>query len=51
MKSRMPLPRDPVAMDVFSWLHEDQQSATVINSSLVDNPTIRLLSFHLSQRQ
>jgi len=34
-------------VDVSSLLHVDWQSAMAMNSSLVDDPTFQLLSFHL----
>jgi len=37
--------REPVAVDISSRWREDWQSATVMNSSLVDDPTIRQHGF------
>ena len=51
LKSRKPLWRDPETIDVTSRWRDDWQSATVVNSSLVENPTIRLPGFDLHRRQ
>ena len=47
LKSRKPLWRDPAAVNVSSQSREDWQSATAMNSYLVNDPTIRLSGFHL----
>jgi len=40
LKSRKPLWRDPETIDVTSRWWDDWQSATVVNSNLVEDPTI-----------
>jgi len=51
LKSRKPLWRDPETIDVTNRWRDDWQSATtVVNSSLVEDPTIRLTGFDLHQR-
>jgi len=44
-------PSADATASVSSRCRDDWQSATVINSSLVDDPTVRLPGFHLSRRQ
>jgi len=51
LKSCKPLWRDPETIDVTSRWRDDRQSATVVNSSLVEDPTIRLPGFDLHRRQ
>ena len=51
LESRKPLWRDLQSIDVTSWWREDWQSATVVNSTLVVDPTIRLPGFDLHRRQ
>ena len=51
LESRKPLWRDLLSIDVTSRWREDWQSATVINSTLVVDPTIRLPDFDLHWRQ
>jgi len=51
LESRKPLWRDLQTIDVTSRWREDWQSATVINSTLVGDPTIRLPSFDFHRRQ
>ena len=51
LKSRKPLWRDPETIDVTSRWRDDWQSATVVNSSLVEDPTIQLPGFDLHRRQ
>ena len=46
-----PLWRDLQTIDVTSWWREDWQSATVVNSTLVVDPTIWLTGFDLHRRQ
>ena len=46
-----PLWRDLQSIDVTSRWREDWQSATVVNSTLVVDPTIRLPGFDLCRRQ
>ena len=48
---RKPLWRDLQSIDVTCRWREDWQSATVVNSTLVVDPTIRLPSFDLHRRQ
>ena len=43
--------RDMQSIDVTSRWREDWQSATVVNSTLVVDPTIRLPGFDLNRRQ
>ena len=50
LESRKPLWRD-LQIDVTSRWREDWQSATVVNSTLVADPTIRLPGFDLHRRQ
>jgi len=50
-ESRKPLWRDMQSIDVTSRWREDWQSATVVNSNLVVDPTIRLPGFDLRRRQ
>ena len=45
LESRKPLWRDLQSIDVTSRWREDWQSATVVNSTLVVDPTIRLPGF------
>jgi len=42
---------DPETIDVTSRWRDDWQSASVVNSSLVADPTIRLPGFDLHRRQ
>ena len=51
LESRKPLWRDLQSIDVTSRWREDWQSATVVNSTLVVDPTIRLPGFDLHRRQ
>jgi len=51
LESRKPLWRDLQTIDVSSRWREDWQSATVVNSTLVVDPTIRLPSFDFHRRQ
>jgi len=51
LESRKPLWKDLQTIDVTSRWREDWQSATVVNSTLVVDPTIRLPGFDLHQRQ
>jgi len=51
LESRKPLWRDLQIIDVTSRWREDWQSATVVNSTLVVDPTIRLPGFDLHRRQ
>jgi len=51
LESRKPLWRDLLTIDVTSRWREDWQSATVVNSTLVVDPTIRLPGFDLHRRQ
>ena len=51
LESRKPLWRDLQWIDVTSRWREDWQSATVVNSSLVVDPTIRLPGCDLHRRQ
>ena len=51
LESRKPLWRDMQSIDVTSRWREDWQSATVVNSTLVVDPTIRLPGFDLHRRQ
>jgi len=46
-----PLWRDLQSIDVTIRWREDWQLATVVNSTLVVDPTIRLPSFDLHRRQ
>ena len=50
-ESRKPLWRDMQTIDVTSRWREDWQSATVVNSTLVVDPTIRPSGFYLHRRQ
>jgi len=51
LESRKPLWRELQTIDVRSRWREDWQSATVVNSILVVDPTIRLPGFDLHRRQ
>ena len=51
LESRKPLWRDMQSIDVTSRWRVDWQSATVVNSTLVVDPTIRLPGFDLHRRQ
>ena len=51
LESRKSLWRDLQSIDVASRWREDWQSATVVNSTLVVDPTIRLPGFDLHRRQ
>ena len=51
LESHKPLWRDLQSIDVTSRWGEDWQSATVVNSTLVVDPTIRLPGFDLHRRQ
>ena len=51
LESRKPLWRDLQTIDVTSQWREDWQSATVVNSTSVVDPTIRLPGFNLHRRQ
>ena len=51
LELRKPLWRDLQKIDVTSRWREDWQSATVVNSTLVVDPTIRLPGFDLHRRQ
>jgi len=51
LESRKPLWRDLQTIDVTSRWREDWQYATVVNSTLVVDPTIRLPGFDLHHRQ
>ena len=51
LESRKPLWRDLQSIDVTNRWREDWQSATVVNSTLVVDPTIRLPGFDLNRRQ
>ena len=51
LESCKPLWRDMQSIDVTSRWREDWQSATVVNSTLVVDPTIRLSSFDLHRCQ
>ena len=51
LESRKPLWRDLQSIDVTSRWREDWQSATVVNSTLVVDPTMRLPGFDLHRRQ
>jgi len=46
-----PVPRFQRPLPMSSLRREDWRSATVINSSLVDDPTVRPPGFHLRRRQ
>jgi len=51
LESRKPLWKDLQTIDVISRWREDWQSATMVNSTLVVDPTIRLSGFDLHRRQ
>ena len=51
LKSRKPLWRNPETIDITSRWRDNWQSASVVNSSLVEDPTIWLPSFYLHRRQ
>ena len=51
LESCKPLWRDLQTIDITSWWREDWQSATVVNSTLVIDPTIRLPGFDLHRCQ
>jgi len=51
MESRKQLWRDLQTIDVTSRWREDWQSATMVNSTLVADPTIQLPGFDLYRRQ
>jgi len=51
LESRKPLWRDLQTIDTTNRCSEDWQSATVVNSTLVVDPTIRLPGFDLHRRQ
>jgi len=51
LESRKPLWRNLQTIDVASRWREDWQSAMVVNSTLVVDPTIRLPGFDLHRRQ
>ena len=51
LESRKPLWRDLQTIDVTSRWREDWQSATVVNSTLVVDPSIRLPGFDLHRGQ
>ena len=51
LKSRKPLWRNPETIDITSRWRDNWQSASVVNSSLVEDPAIWLPSFYLHRRQ
>jgi len=51
LKSHKPLWRDPETINATSRWRDDWQSALVVNSSLVEDPTIRLPGFNLHRHQ
>jgi len=51
LESRKPLWRDLQTIDITSRWMEDWQSATLVNSTLVVDPTIQLPGFDLHRRQ